>query len=418
MKPRHKRWKGTSMVRQQVTWMMVLVLGILVTTVEAQSPGSKWKIVGYYPSWGTYAANYQVARIPAQNLTHVVYAFANISAGGELVLGDAFADVQKRFPGAGNDTSFHGGFGQLLQLKKRNPHLKTLLAVGGWSWSGKFSDVALTAASRQKFARSCVALVARYGFDGLDIDWEYPVEGGLAGNKRRPADKVNYTLLVAELRKQFDTRGRQDRRRYLITAATSAAASHFRHVELAKMSTLLDWFNLMAYDFAGPWSSRTGFHAALAATGAAGEDPQLNVMAAVQGYLKAGVPAEKIVLGVPFYGRGWTGVGPADDGLFGAYQGVPRGTREGGIYEYRDLVANHVRPAIRHWHPQARVPWLYDPVKRTMITYEDVESVGWKAKYVRSQKLGGLMAWDLSKDAEGSQSLLQAMRRGLPSSKN
>ena len=415
MKPRNKQWKGTSMVRPQVGWMIVLVLGTLVTTVEAQPPGSGWKIVGYYPSWGTYAANYQVSRIPAQNLTHVVYAFANISADGELVLGDPFADVQKRFPGAGNNTSFHGGFGQLLQLKKRNPHLKTLLAVGGWSWSGKFSDVALTAASRQKFSRSCVALVSRYGFDGLDIDWEYPVEGGLAGNKKRPADKVNYTLLVAELRKQFDARGRQDRRPYLMTAATSAAAAHYRHLELGKLSTFLDWFNLMAYDFAGPWSSRTGFNAALAATGAPGEDPQLNVVSAVNGYLKAGVPAGKIVVGVPVYGRGWTGVAPADHGLFATYQGVPRGTREGGIFEYRDLVANHVRPEIRHRHPQARVPWLYDPVKRTMITYEDVESVGWKAKYVRSQKLGGLMAWDLSKDAEGSQSLLQAMRRGLPS---
>jgi chitinase len=403
-----------SMVRQQVAWMIVLVLGILVPAVVAQPPTSEWKIVGYYPSWGTYAANYQVSRIPAQNLTHVVYAFANISAGGELVLGDAFADVQKRFPGDGNGTSFHGSFGQLLQLKKRNPHLKTLLAVGGWSWSGKFSDVALTAASRQKFARSCVALVSRYGFDGLDIDWEYPVEGGLAGNRKRPVDKANYTLLVAELRKQFDTRGRQDRRRYLMTAATSAAAAHYRHLELEKVSTFLDWFNLMAYDFAGPWSSRTGFHAGLAATGEPGEDPQLNVVAAVKGYLKAGVPAGKIVLGVPFYGRGWTGVAPADHGLFAAYQGIPRGTREGGIYAYRDLVKTQVRPATRHWHAKAQVPWLYDPATRTMISYEDVESVSAKAKYVRSQNLGGLMAWDLSKDAEGSQSLLQAMRRGLP----
>ncbi|MFP6619183.1 MAG: glycoside hydrolase family 18 protein [Pirellulaceae bacterium] len=405
------------MVRQQVGWMIVLVLGILVPTVVAQTPTSGWKIVGYYPSWSTYAVNYQVSRIPAQNLTHVVYAFAKISATGELVPGDAFADIQKRFPGDGNGTASHGGFGQLVKLKKRNPHLKTLLAVGGWSLSGRFSDVALTAAARQKFARSCVALVTRYGFDGLDIDWEFPVEGGLAGNKKRPVDKSNYTLLVAELRKQFDTRGRQNRRRYLITAATSAAAAHYRHLELGKMSAFLDWFNLMAYDFAGPWSSRTGFHAGLAATGEPGEDPQLNVVAAVNGYLKAGVPAGKIVLGVPVYGRGWTGVAPADQGLFAAYQGIPRGTREGGVYEYRDLLKTQVRPAIRHWHAKAQVPWLYDPATRTMISYEDVESVSAKVKYVRSKNLGGMMAWDLSKDAEGSQSLLQTMRRGLPRQK-
>ena len=137
----------------------------------------------------------------------------------------------------------------------------------------------------------------------------------------------------------------QDRRRYLLTAATSAAASHYGNLELKKVSGYLDWFNLMTYDFAGPWSARTGFNSGLSASGQPGEDPQLNVAAAVNGYLKAGVPPGKIVVGVPFYGRGWTGVAPTNQGLFAAFGGVARGTQEAGVYEYRDLVKNHVRPA-------------------------------------------------------------------------
>lgn len=390
---------------------MLVVVG---SDVAAQSVKKELKIVGYYPSWSTHARNYQVSQIPAQNLTHIIYAFANISEDGKSVLGERWADIEKRFPGDRNGQPYHGSFGQLQKLKQRHPHLKTLLAVGGWSWSGKFSDVALTDSSRQKFSKSSVELLTRYGFDGLDVDWEYPVEGGMAGNKRRPADKRNFTLLMAELRKQLDARGKRDRRRYLLSVATSAAASSYRHLELKQVSVHLDWFNLMSYDFAGPWSKRTGFNAALHASGQAGEDARLNVSSAVSDYLKAGVPAEKIVVGIPFYGRGWSGVAPAGDGLYAPYQGVARGTREGGVYEYRDLIKNHVRPAIRHWHPRAKVPWLYDPNTRTMIAYEDVESVGWKVKYVKSQKLGGVMVWDLSKDASGSQSLLQAIRKGLP----
>ena len=393
---------------------LILVLVLPVPGLTAQPVKKQLKIVGYYPSWSTHARNYQVSQIPAQNLTHIIYAFAKISPDGQCVLGERWADIDKRFPADRNGQPYYGSFGQLQNLKKQHRHLETLLAVGGWSWSGKFSDVALTDASRQKFSRSCVALVTRYGFDGLDVDWEFPVEGGMAGNKRRPVDKTNFTLLMAELRKQFDARGKRDRRRYRLTVATSAAAAHYHHLELRQVSAHLDWFNLMAYDFAGPWSSRTGFNAGLHAAGQAGEDSRLNVSAAVDGYLKAGVPAEKIVVGVPFYGRGWTGVPPAGHGLFASYQGVARGTREGGVYEYRDLVKNHGWPAIRHWHPQAKVPWLYDPATQTMIAYEDLESVGWKVKYVRSQKLGGIMAWDLSKDASGSESLLQAIRKGLP----
>ena len=392
----------------------VISIGLLVSVAAAQPATKGPKIVGYYPAWTTHARNFQVADIPAQNLTHVIYAFAKISPGGQITLGEPWADIQKRFPGDRNGQPYFGSFGQLQKLKIKHPHLQTLLAVGGWSLSSKFSDVALTDSARQKFASSCVELVTHYGFDGLDVDWEYPVAGGMAGNKRRPSDKINFTLLMAELRKQLDARGKQERRRYLLTAATSAAASHYGNLELKKVSGYLDWFNLMAYDFAGPWSTRTGFNSGLAASGQPGEDPQLNVVSAVNGYLKAGVPAGKIVVGVPFYGRGWTGVAATNQGLFTAFGGVARGTQEAGIYEYRDLVKNHVRPALRHWHPQAKVPWLYDPAKRTMIAYEDLESIAWKVKYVQSRKLGGIMAWDLSKDATGSQSLLQAIRKGLP----
>jgi chitinase len=125
---------------------------------------------GYYASWTLYTRGYEVADIPAQRLTHINYAFANISAAGEVVLGDSWADVEMSYAGDTGAEPFQGAFNQLLKLKARHPHLKTLISVGGWSWSSRFSDVALTADSRAKFARSAVAFITRYGFDGIDID--------------------------------------------------------------------------------------------------------------------------------------------------------------------------------------------------------------------------------------------------------
>ncbi|MBL8792483.1 MAG: sigma-70 family RNA polymerase sigma factor [Planctomycetia bacterium] len=367
----------------------------------AVKPGSG-RIVGYYPEWGIYDRKFHVADIPANKLTHLNYAFAKIE-NGECALFDRFAAVEKQYPGDNPEGKLRGNFRQLQLLKQQHPHLKTLLAVGGWTLSGPFSDAALTDESRAKFARSCGRFVTEYGFDGIDIDWEYPVGGGLEGNKTRPEDKQNYTKLLARLRAELDAVGKADGKTYLLTIAAPAAPATFANVELDKVHPYLDWVNLMSYDFHGSWSDKTNFHAPLFA---GPDDPameparsQFNVAAAVQGYLKAGVPADKLVMGVPFYGRGWGGVKDANKGLYQPHAPqVPRGTWEDGVWDYKDLTANYVGKLDRHWHDAAKAPWLFDPKKGLMITYEDPESLRHKVDYVRRHGLGGVMIWEVSAD--------------------
>jgi chitinase len=387
---------------------LLLSPALMSATLPAQAPVAKDKrIVAYFTEWSVYQRKYNVPDIPADKLTHINYAFTKISPAGECALFDPYAAIDKFYPGDTWDNGvLRGSFHQLQLLKKKHPHLKTLISVGGWTLSGPFSDVALTPASREKFARSCVEFMVKYRFDGVDIDWEYPVGGGLEGNKTRPEDKPNYTLLLAELRRRLDDQGKKDKQTYLLTIAAPAGPKTYANLELDRIHPLLDWVNLMAYDFHGGWSELTNFNVPLYAAAA---DPTadetvrkyFNADSAVKAYLKAGVPADKIVLGVPFYGRGWGGVKDMNKGLYQKRAPpLPPGTWEAGVFDYRDLAKNYVGKFQRHWHDEAKVPWLYDPKSGVMISYDDAESLRLKAEYVNQHQLGGVMFWDLSADDE------------------
>jgi chitinase len=351
---------------------------------------SSMPIVGYYPSWGIYIRDYQIMDIPAGRLTHVNYAFANIDPDtGECIIGDIWAD----------DANFR----QMALLRQQYPHLKVLIAIGGWTWSGEFSNVALTEASREKFVASCVnRFLIRYGdaFDGIDLDWEFPVVGGIAGSAARPEDKHNYTLLVEEFRRQMDALEEETGREYLLTLAAPAKPATYAHYELDALSQYLDWFNVMTYDYHGSWDDTTNFSAPLNESSGDPSEGRLSVDTTVQGYLEAGVPPEKIMLGVPFYGRGWAGVPDVDHGLYQPTTHLPRGTWEKGIFDYKDLAKNYVaqNDYTRHWHEEAQAPWLYNPSEGIFITFDDPESVALKADYVISHGLGGIMFWELSGD--------------------
>jgi chitinase len=390
------------------------IAAMLATAFSANA--AEPKIVGYFVEWGVYDRNYHVKNVPADQLTHLNYAFAKI-VDGKCALFDRFAAVDKAYPGdKPGEGMLRGNFNQLLQLKKRHPHLKTLISVGGWTLSGPFSDVALTEQSRTRFAASCVAFIKKYGFDGVDIDWEYPVAGGAEGNKRRPEDKANFTLLLAELRKQLDAAGKTDGQTYLLSIAAPAGPRNIDNLELDKIHRHVDWINLMAYDFHGGWDKLTHFNAPLYPIK---DDPardvqsrHLNADAAVKTYLAGGVPAEKLVLGVPFYGRGWAGVPNENHGLFQTSKNVPKGTWEPGVFDYKDLAEHYVGKFSRYWQDEAKAPWLYDEKSQTMISYDNPESLRAKAAYVRGKSLGGVMCWELSGD-DTKASLVRAAREGL-----
>nr|QGH83626.1 chintase [uncultured bacterium] len=385
-----------------LTVVLLLFTGILtMASASAQEP--VYRVIGYFMSWGIYARSYFVTDIPADQLTHINYAFANVSEDGECVVGDEWADAQYPYPGDPADAPYLGNFHQLNVLKEQYPQIKTPISVGGWTWSERFSDAALTAESRAKFACSCVALMKQYGFDGLDIDWEYPVSVGANPAVGRPEDTKNFTLLLAELRAQLDAQGEQDDgTHYLLTIAAPAGPNQYRNIQLGRIHPYLDWINVMTYDLYGAWDKTTNFNAPLypSSDDANTDDARLTADAALQAYLAAGIPAEKLVMGVPFYGRGWAGVPDTHNGLFQPATRIPAGTWEPGSFGYSDLVANYLPTMTRYWHAEASVPWLYDADQQLMISYDDPESLRIKADYVKNAGLGGIMFWELSADTD------------------
>jgi chitinase len=326
----------------------------------------------------------------------VIYAFAVIGPDGGVALLDPCLDAGECTGETG--TAGGGNFEQLRLLKQRHPHLKVLVAIGGWTRSGNFSDAALTPDSRQRFAESAITFVRRWPglLDGFDIDWEFPVFGGLKENVMRPEDRQNFTLLLAELRRQLDVAGTRDGRRYLLTAATAAGARLIANLELDRLVPLVDWLNVMTYDYHSG-SAIAHFNAPLHA---ATNDPTpfYNIDSTVAMYRRAGVPGEKIVVGVPFYGRAYGGVHGPHGGLFQPATAPPREWATG--LDYRQLAARNVTAQgfIRFWHPDAQVPWLHNDSAGVFITYDDPESIGLKADYVREQRLGGVMIWEIGGD--------------------
>jgi chitinase len=369
-------------------------------------------IGAYFIGWGIYARDYQVTNLPAPALTHVFYAFARPVYEPEsnrfaLVSLDPWADYQKPFPGDTTNDAYWGNFNQLRKLKLRFPHLCTLISAGGWEDSDAFSDIAASSTARLAFAESCVAFITNYGFDGLDLDWEYPVEGGEDGLTHRPEDADNLVLLAAALRGRLDQQEAADGRPYLLTLATSADVGTLTNrFHLAALCPHLDWVNVMTYDMAGDWDPLTGHLAPLDAHSPPA-DSNLCVKAALAAHLRAGVPPDQLVVGFPFYGRSFTNVPPAGNGLFQTHDGTGPGTWEGGILDFRDLRARFINTNgyVRWWDAVAGAPYLYSANARVFVTYDDEQSVQAKAEYARTNGLRGAMCW--SSDADTPDRLLQ-----------
>lgn len=331
----------------------------------------------------------QPEEVAAEQLTRVNYAFADIRNG---VIVEGFQNDRQNF--------------QILNgLKKRNPRLKILVSVGGWTWSKNFSDMALTRESRMKFIESSVQFVKTHELDGLDIDWEYP---GLPGdnNVYRPEDKQNFTALLRELRAWFNQEQKKLGRHLITSIAAGASQDFVDHTEMALVQRYLDTVNLMTYDFYEAGSDKTTGHHACLYTNPA--DPKkISADAAVKAFLQAGVKPQKIVLGVPFYGRAWGEVGPANNGL---YQPGKEATIHAG---YRDITEKYLNKGgfVRHWDKAASAPYLWNEDNRTFITYEDPESMKLKCQYVLKNKLGGIMFWEYYGDYRNE--LLKSINEGL-----
>jgi chitinase len=287
-------------------------------------------------------------------------------------------------------------FNQIARVKQTSPHLKFLMSVGGWTDSGPFYEMAASAGTRRTFAESCAEFLKTYPqFDGIDIDWEHPVIGGLE-RVGQPRDAENYVLLLAELRRAIG----RDR---LLTVAVSASPRGIEPLDYVGMVQSLDWVSVMAYDFHSGNQRRAGYNAALY-NNADPQNPRLNTRDASESLLAKGVPRSKLVVGVPFFGKGWTGVASPDPWSTAAATGDAGG--------YRTIVDRFLNAPgyVRYWDDVAKVPRLYNAEAKHWISYDDPESIRLKGAYIARERLGGAMFWELSHD---NGSLLDALRAGM-----
>ncbi len=313
--------------------------------------------------------------IDPRDLTHINYAFAEIVAN-EVVPSKANRLDSVNIPA-------------LLSLKKINPELKIMISIGGWGGSGGFSDAALTEASRATFTRSAIRYMLDHGFDGIDIDWEYPGQPG-AGNTHRPEDKANFTLMLRDLRQSLDSLAREKGHpRYLLTIAAGAGQRFLDFTEMDKAQAYLDFVTIMTYDFSGSWSTHAAHHTNLFPS-IAGKGSELDAAKSVELMRKSGVPANKILLGAAFYGRGWN-----------LKSSEERGLNQEAASFYRDFSYHTIRDSlitsagyVGYWDRAARAPYLFHPDALIFVTYENGKSIRQKMRYVRREKLRGIMFWE------------------------
>jgi chitinase len=432
--------RRTSVMRAVLTGLLA---GALLATsagsagaaaaAESDGHGAGLQKVAYFIQWGIYARQYFVKNVAesgqAARLTTINYAFGGVSQAGACSSLDTWADFQRPFAASESvdgvadapGQALNGNFNQLRKLKAMFPHLRVVMSLGGFTGSTFFSDVALTPASRQAFVASCLDMfingnlptgvgAAAGVFDGIDIDWEWPTIPAAAGTHARPQDRQNFTLLLAEFRRQLDALGRQTHHHFVLTAFLPADPAKISSgFEVPAIFRSLDWATVQGYDLHGTWETTTNFQSALfSPRGDPATPTKFSDDLAIRTYLAMHAPARKLVLGTPFYSRGWTGVPNVNHGLFQTSTGAAAGTFGPGVEDFKVLAAE---PGFQLFRDRRDgVAWLYDGTN--FWTFDDPVALREKMAYVIDHHLGGAMAWSLDSD-DAHASLVRAMDAGL-----
>jgi len=336
----------------------------------AETP-KKRVIIGYVPG---FRGALDHTQIDGKKLTHINYAFVNVK--------DSMAFLTNLETDSSN-------FRKLNLLKRDNPDLKILISLGGWGWSENFSDAVLTASSRAKFAKSCVDIIRQYMLNGVDIDWEYP---GFKGedNVFRPEDRENFTYMFEALRKELDAYGKETGQYYLLTTAVPEFKAFVDKTEMGKAAQYLDFVNLMTYDFHVAAKDTVGHHSNLYET----KRSKRSAHRGINDFVAAGVPIEKIVLGIPFYGRSWIMPDSTDHGIEQVADSI---VRAGGYTFIKDSMVNR-NGFKRYWDNEAKAPYLFKKDNNQLVVYDDEESVKIKCDYVKERGLAGVMFWQYASD--------------------
>ncbi|PPK87870.1 chitinase [Neolewinella xylanilytica] len=382
---------------------LVLLAGWLFTNRPAPPETPPINIMAYYVP----AENYMPEDLPLDQLTHIIFSFANV-VDGEF----RFREPERSGP----------ILERLVARRQEFPNLKVMVACGGWTADG-FSDMALTDSTRTRFAESAAAFMERYDLDGLDMDWEYPGIGE-AGIKYRKADTRNFTRTMKSLREHLDALDRDQ----TLTFAAAGWERYYDFIEVEKVMQYADYMNVMTYDQVTYVSPYTGHHTNqgkiewadirdtpfgryhlqrnIKEEQSEGDWHPRSVEYIVDYCIARGVDPRQIVTGAAFYGRSWKGVGPENNGLY-----QPVGGPHIGWSAYRDIRAQYEEKNgyERFWDSTAQAPFLYSRTDSIFFTYDDTTSVRLKAEYAMEKNLGGIMFWELGNDTKERGSLLDAI---------
>ena len=403
---------------------------------------------GYFEEWGIHYAHYNIADLQkngvADQLTHLIYAFGNVtaSASPECAIADPSAAYQDStlpsVSGKAYTAPLFGNFGAIQQLKTLHPNLKVLISLGGQAGNvAGFAAAAGTAPGRAALAASCIDMFVKGNiasgvrapglFDGFNIDWEFP----------EAADKQNFTALLREFRTQLNALTKITGKKYILTFDSPADPRKYVNIDLQAAAAQVDFLTIDGYDYSGTWDKQTNEASSLYDTAA---DPVYSgdryIDATVEAYLKAGVPAAKYTMGMPLYAVGWTGVANANHGLYQKATAVspvlladgsgvcrnsnPTAASPGcdtlltaGFLTYSTIENLVNKGGFTGWYDSARVgATLYNPVTGTFYSYDDPTSVAAKIAYIKKNKLGGAYVWALSDDDDKG-SLTKAIATGL-----
>ncbi|KAF5642587.1 endochitinase [Fusarium sp. NRRL 52700] len=369
----------------------------------------------YFINWGIYDRGFYPQHMDVSHISHALYAFLGVEPDGTV---DEYADYIPQFDGDSHDEHKRNAYGcvkQLFLLKKSNRHLKTLLSIGGWgAGSSNFSSAASTPDNRARFASTSVSLMWNWGFDGIDIDWEF---------LDNEIDATNFIFLLAAIREELDRYAKNyaSGHHFLLSIAVPAAPGNYLKLQLNHMGGSVDQINLMAYDYSGNWDHISGHNANLLPykrpvtklnldyTLNESFETAINTDYAIREYLRSGVPAEKIVLGIPVFGRSFED----NLGLGKTFSSVGKGSwGERGVWDYKALPKEG---ATIIYDPLAHASFSYDEKKRELISYDTPSVVQEKAEYVLEHGLGGSMFWEASADKQGGGSLIDTSYRALGS---
>uniref|UniRef100_A0A182NGV2 GH18 domain-containing protein n=1 Tax=Anopheles dirus TaxID=7168 RepID=A0A182NGV2_9DIPT len=340
----------------------------------------------YISTWAVYrtgSASYALDAFDPTLCTHAIYAFAGLDEEKNAIKSlDAWQDLK--------DNYGKGGYEKLTGMRAAHPHLKVLLAIGGWNeGSEKYSNLAANPERRQAFVKNALEFIKQYGFDGLDLDWEYPTQRG-----GKPVDRENFVALVRELSQVFR------KNNLLLTSAIGAGKDTIDSAyDVKALSKYLDFLHIMCYDYNGSWDGRIGPNAPLTSR------DFLNVEYSIEHLLELGAPASKLVLGLPFYGRTFVStVAQARLGDSADKTGFPGpATKENGFMGYNEVCEELKRnPSDWQltWDPAASemVATKSNGSMSQVVVYDSTRSIANKVRFAVRQKLAGLMVWSVDTD--------------------